>query len=536
VSLSRRAVRPASRSQSKLKSLPAPTLGWVSAQNQAAAKPGTALVLENWFPTQTGIQLIGGSRKQARVHATEPCRSGFSYVGGTTSKLFATNATAIYDITSPVDPDVVPAAAVSGQTDGYYTAVNYATVGGHYLYACNDADAPQLFDGAAWLQITAVSVGISITGVTTSHLSHVSVYRNRLAFVERGTMNVWFLPVDSLGGAAIQVSLAGVFKLGGSVLLTATWSLDSGAGLDDKFVVISSEGEFAVFQGSDPSDPTDWSIVGVYEMSAPLGKNSTMRAGGDLIVITEEGAIPISQAVNKDPAALGLAAVSRKIAPDWVHDARERRSLPWEILKWPSRGMAIVSNPVTGDDTTTPPWCYIVNLETGAWCKRTGWNTRCLMLFNDFLYFGSNNGCVYQADITGQDDGATYYAKAVLAWDHLGSVGYEKSINMARAQFTTENTFIPQLSISTDYSVSLPSPPNVSTDVDSPGVWDVGVWDVAQWDTAGFPQPYNTRWVSVGQSGYVVAAQIQVSVGSVTTPSAELVIIDLLFENAEVMV
>lgn len=534
MSLARVAVRAAARSQSKLKSLPAPTLGWVSAQNQAAAKPGTALVLENWFPTQTGIRLIGGSLKHATVSATLPCRSGFTYVGGTTEKLFGATAAAIYDITSPADASTPPAASVSGQTDGYYTAVNYATVGGHYLYACNDADRPQLFDGATWLQITAVSVP-AITGVTTTNLSHVSVYRNRLAFVERGTMNVWFLPVDSIGGAAIQVSLAGVFKLGGSVLLTASWSLDSGDGLDDKFVVISTEGEFAVYQGSDPSDPTDWSIVGVYEMSAPLGKNSTMRAGGDLIVITEEGAIPISQAVNKDPAALGLAAVSRKIAPDWVADARERRSLPWEILKWPSRGMAIVSNPVTGDDTTTPPWCYIVNLETGAWCKRTGWNTRCLMLYNDFLYFGSNNGKVYQADITGQDDGATYYAKAALAWDHLGSVGYEKTVNSARAQFVTENTFIPQISMSVDYSVSFPSPPNVSTDVDSPGVWDVGVWDVAEWDTAGNPQPYNTRWVSIGQSGYVVSAQIQVSVGSVTTPSAELVIIDLLSEQGEVM-
>lgn len=534
MSLRRKAVPSPARSQSRPKSLPAPTLGWVSAQNQAAAKPGTALVLENWFPTQTGIRLIGGSRKQARVHATDPCRSGFAYVGGTSEKLFAANATAIYDVTSPVDANVVPSAAVSGQTDGYYTAVNYATVGGHYLYACNDADRPQLFDGTTWTQITGVSVP-AITGVTTTNLSHVSVYRNRLAFVERGTMNVWFLPVDSIGGAAIQVSLAGVFKLGGSVLLTASWSMDSGDGLDDKFVVISTEGEFAVYQGSDPSSSTGWSIVGVYEMSAPLGKNTTMRAGGDLIIATEAGMIPISQAVAKDPAALSLAAISRNIQPDWVADARERRSLPWEVMKWPSRGMAVVSCPVTGDDTTTPPWCYIVNLETGAWCKRTGWNTRCLMLFNDFVYFGSNDGAIYQADITGQDNGATYYAKAVLAWDHLGSVGYEKTVLAARAQFVTENSFIPQLSISVDYSISLPSPPNVSGDVDSPGVWDVGVWDVAKWDTAGNPQPYNTRWVSIGQTGYVVAAQVQVSVGSVTTPSAELVIIDLLYEQAELM-
>jgi len=227
--------------------------------------------------------------------------------------------------------------------------------------------------------------------------------------------------------------------------------------------------------------------------------------------------------------------VSRNIQPDWTTDARQRRGLPWEIIKWSSRGRAIISCPVTGDDNTTPPWCYSVNLETGAWCKRTGWNTRCLTLFNEFVYFGSNNGCIYQADITGSDDGEIYYANAVFAWDHLGAPGYEKTIMAARGQFTTQNTFIPQLSVSTDYSISTPSPPNVSTDFDSPGIWDVGVWDVAQWDTGITPTPYNTRWVSIGQSGYVTAAQVQVSCGSVTTPSAELVIVDILYEQGEVM-
>jgi hypothetical protein len=534
VSLARQAVKQAARSQSRSKPLPAPVLGWVSAQNQAAAKAGTALVLENWFPTSTGIKLWGGSQKHATVSLTDPCESVFTYIGGTTEKMFGATEDSIFDITSPVDADTPPAADVTGQTNGYYSTANFATVGGQFMYACNDLDRPQLYDGTTWTQITGVSTP-AITGVSTVGLSHVSVYRNRLAFVQGGTMNVWFLPVDSIGGAAIQVSLAGVFKKGGSVLLTASWSLDSGDGLDDKFVVISTQGEFAVYQGSDPSDPADWSIVGVYDCPAPLGKNGTMRAGGDLIVLTEEGAVPISQAIAKDRAALALAAVSRNIQPDWTTDARQRRGLPWEIVKWSSRNRAIISCPVTGDDNTTPPWCYSVNLETGAWCKRTGWNTRCLTLYNEFVYFGSNDGAIYQADITGSDDGEIYYAKAVLAWDHLGAPGYEKTIIAARGQFTTQNTFIPQLSVSTDYSISTPSPPNVSTDFDSPGIWDVGVWDVAEWDTGIIAQPYNTRWVSIGQSGYVTAAQVQVSCGSVTTPSAELVIIDVLFEAGEVM-
>lgn len=537
MSLRRKAVPQVARSQTESKSFPAPVLGWVSAQNQAAAKPGSALVLENWFPTATGIELMGGSQQHARVHATDPCRSVFTYVGAATEKMFGATADEVFDITSPADEDTPPAADVSSRTDGYYSIANYVTVGGNYMYAVNDSvtDGPLLYDGTNWATITAIS-SPAITGVTGGPvgLTHVSVYKNRLAFAKN--MDIWFLPVDALGGAAVQVSLAGVFKKGGTILFSATWSLDSGDGLDDKFVVVSTTGEFAVYQGNDPSDADTWSIVGLYDLPAPLGKNGWMRAGGDLVVCTEAGLVPISQAVNKDAAALSMAAVSRAIQPDWVTDARERRGLPWEIVKWPSKNRAIVSNPVTGDESTTPPWCYVVNLETGAWCKRTGWNTRCLTLYSSFVYFGTNTGEIMQAEITGADDGETYYAKVVYAWDHLKAPGYEKTILSARAQFVTQNTFIPQISVSTDYAIALPSPPNVSGDIDSPGVWDVGVWDVAQWDTGITPVAFNTRWVTVEQSGYVVAPQIQVSCGSVTTPSAELVIMDILFERAEVMV
>lgn len=534
MSLRRKSVPQVARSQTQSKSFPAPVLGWVSAQNQAAAKPGTALVLENWFPTTTGIELMAGSQKHGTASTTLPCRSLMTYIGTSGQEMFGATATEIFDLSAPADPDVAPAAAVSGRTDGYYSSANFVTVAGNYMYACNDTDEPLIYNGATWTTVTAVSTP-AITGVTGGNtgMTHVSVYRNRLAFA-KGT-SVWFLPVDVIGGAAIEVSLAGVFKRGGTVLFTASWSQDSGAGLDDKFVVVSTKGEFAVYQGSDPSSSTDWSIVGVYDFPAPMGKNGFMRAGGDLLVLTEAGMVSIGQAVVKDVAALGMAAVSRNIQPDWIYDARQRSGLPWEVVKWPARNRAIISCPVTGDDTTTPPWCYVVNLETGAWAKRTGWNTRCLTLFGEFVYFGSNNGAVYQADITGADDGEIYYAKAVLAWDHIGAPGYEKSILSARGQFVTQNTFIPQISVSTDYTIALPSPPNVSTDIDSPGVWDVGVWDVAKWDSGLTPVAQNTRWVSVGQSGYVVAPQVQVSCGSVTAPSAELVIIDVLYERGEIM-
>lgn len=536
MSFRRQAVAQRARTETRSKVYPAPVLGWVSAQNQSAARPGTALVLENFFPTATGIEVMGGSQTHATVSLTDPCESLMSYVGAT-RKLFAGCDGSIFNVTTVADPDVPPAADVTGQTSNYYSHINFATVAGTFMYACNDDDEPQLYDGSAWAQITAASVPIAITGVTggTAGLSQVSAYRNRLFFVQHGTMNVWALPVGQLGGAAIQISLAGVFKKGGSVLYCATWSLDSGDGLDDKFVIVSSEGEVAVYQGSDPSDPNDWSIVGVYDCPPPMGKNGFMRAGGDLILLTEQGAIPVSQAVTKDRGALALSAVSRNIEPDWVSDARTRKSMPWEVVKWPAKGRAIFSVPVTGDDTTTPPWCFVVNLQTGAWCKRTGWNTRCLALHGDFAYFGTNDGRIVQMEITGADDGEIYYAKSAFAWDHMGAPGYEKTVASARAQFRLSTTITPQISVSKDYGVEFPTPPNVSSPGSSPGVWDVGLWDVAQWDVGSSPVAYDTRWVSIGDTGFVIAPQLQITLGSEQLPVAEFVVMTVLYESGEIM-
>ncbi len=513
--------------------MPAPVLGWVSAQNLSTAKKGTALQLDGWFPTQTGIRLLGGSQRFATVSdAGERCSSLMSYVGSI-REMFGASDGSIFNITSPADPDTEETADVTGQTSDYYSYVNYATAGDFYLYAVNGADKPLLYDGSTWTPIDAVSTP-AIVGVTSTLLSHVNPYRNRLYFVEGGSLNVWATEPDSLGGTMVQISLAGVIRKGGAVLFTGTWSLDAGDGLDDKLVIVTTEGEVAVYQGSDPADANDWSLVGLYECPRPLGKNASMRAGGDLVILTEQGAVPVSQIIVKDPAALALAAVSRDIQPDWVNEGSARQTYPWEIVKWPSRSMAIVSMPSVG--ASQMDQVFIVNLETGAWCKRTGWGATCLALHDDDVYFGTADGLVMKADAGGFDDTESYECSVVFAWDHAGSQGHTKTVTSARAQFVAATPFNPQLSASANYTISLPSPPNVFADSTGAVTWDSAIWDEAVWDANAAELPVNTRWVSIGQTGYVIAAQIQVTVGSATKPEVELVTIDQLIEAGEVMI
>lgn len=508
----------------RIKSLPAPTGGWVSAQNLAAATPGTAIKLENWYPTQTSIKLRSGSNKHATV-GTEPCESLMAYVG-VTKQLFASCDGGIYPITTPADPDVPPTPDVTGQTSDYYSSVNIATTGGFYMSVVNGTDAARLYNGTVW-STPAITVATSSTFIQNW------TYRNRLFFIQAASMNAWCLPVDSIAGAAVQIALGGVFKRGGTLTLGARWSMDSGDGLDDKCVFMTSEGEIAVYQGSDPSDPTDWSLVGVYDMSPPMGKNATMTAGGDLLVLTRIGFVPISAAVNRDPASLPLAAVSRQIQPDWTRDTLNRGTMPWEVAKWDVRGKAIISTPVTSDVNTTPPQCFVVNLETGAWCKYTGWNTRCLAYHNEYVYFGTNDGTVMQAEVTGADDGEPIYHNCVFSFDHFDRVGEYKTLTEMRATFLALSEFLPQLSSSTDYAINLPTPPNAAVVTTTDSLWDSGLWDEALWDAGTSYFTTQTYWNTVALSGTVHAAQVQVTSGQTAAPNAELIILDVKIDDGD---
>ncbi|TPJ95600.1 hypothetical protein FJ872_33015, partial [Mesorhizobium sp. B2-5-9] len=521
------------------KTFPAPIAGWVTADSLIGARPASALRLENWFPQQMSARVRGGTKWWNRL--PEAAVSMMTYRVSGQEKLFASTATAIYDVTSAIlkddylfdnDGEVLTdeegdwigtkdfIAALGGQTSGYYSYVNFSTSGGDFLVAVNGTDLLLLYDGSDWNPIDDAS-DIAIIGVDTDTLSFVSAYRNRLFFVQRGSMKIWYLPVNSVGGTAVSFNLSGIFEGGGAVLFTATWSMDAGDGLDDKFIVVSTHGEVAVYQGSNPSDAADWSLVGRYQITEPLGPRATMRAGGDLVIATEEGLVPISSAVNKDTSALSLDAISRAIEPDWTREAAQRRALNWEVVKWPQKKMALVSLPTTSTKDSDH-FVFVINTETGAWAKYTGWDCRCMEIYAGNLYFGTSDGRILQAEIGGDDDGNTYYPIYVGNWDAFDAPERLKTIHQARATFISATAINPHLSISADYTISLPASPTAPDVDNTANVWDVGRWDVMRWDVGGLEKmTISTRWTSIGQSGYALATGWMTSSSS-SQPTARL--------------
>lgn len=515
----RKGPEPTPKTPARAHTFPAPIRGWILNENVSMPQPAGALTLDNWICTTTGIKPRGGVATHVTLEA--PATSLFSYRSGGAEVFFGATASKIYDISAA--SETTPPVVVAGQTGGAYSAQQFGTAGGDYLYAVNGADSAQLYDGSTWTQIDDVSTP-AITGVTTASLSNVWAFANRLFFVEAGTQNAWYLGVDSIGGAANEFSLAGIFKKGGSLLFGATWSLDAGDGLDDKCIFVSTEGEVAVYEGTNPGSAADWRKVGVYQITRPLGPKAIMQAGGDLLIANENGLVPISAAIQRDTAALELAAVSRAITPHWQSQVSATGGSAWEIVKWPQQNIMVISQPNDPDNTA-----LIANLQTGAWSRQTGWDTQCLGFYDESVFFGDSEGRVSRMETGGSDNGVPYTCVYIGQHEGMGAPGVEKTVSQVRATFKVATKIAPYVSAKTDYDQTPSLAPSAPANDTELGVWDVALWDDAAWDAAGLPET-RARWSSVGRTGRTVAPEVQMTFGNTAKPLVELVSIDAAYD------
>ncbi len=369
--------------------------------------------------------------------------------------------------------------------------------------------------------------------MTTSTLVTGCSYRNRLFFVQKDTLTVWYLPVDSIGGAASALILGGLFEKGGSIVFITNWSLDSGEGLDDKLIIGTDQGEVAVYSGSNPSDANDWDLVGVYDIGQPMGKNAYCAAGGDVMILTRVGIVPISAAaINRSREELQMAAITKNIAPAWTRYIDSNDAAPWEMMRWADKTMGVITVPnVTAGEAAST---LVINMETNAWCRYTGWDARCLGFYQNQLYFGTNSGTVFTAEVGGMDGTVPYTCTYVGLFDMMGSPSY-KTIRQARSSFLATSPFVAKVSGSTNYKPVLPtaarSPAYYTLDV-----WDVVVWDVSSWDNGSGVSVPITKWTSIGRSGFTFAPQIQATFGVVPSPAVELVAYEVTFEVGDLVV
>lgn len=370
---------------------------------------------------------------------------------------------------------------------------------------------------------TANTSTITITNIATTALSQVWLFKRRLFFVEKNTLSVWYLPVDSVGGAAVELDLGPVFRKGGVITFGATWSLDSGSGLDDVCIFVTSLGEIAVYEGTDPSSASTWSLVGVYDIAPPLNKHAYFKAGGDLAILTADGIIPVSAALKQDRAALQAAAISYPIEDAWKTAVANTisTSFPISPTLWQQQSMLLIGVPEANATA------FVANARTGAWCRFTGWDVRCGVVSNEILFFGTNAGEVMQAEDGGNDNGVQYTGIYVPKFVAKGG---RMVANHAGLTFRAGGTPVVKMVGHSDYKVTSVSAPSAmgSTDGD---VWGTGVWGTFIWGGDASSENY-TVWKAIRAEGYSIAPGVYVTSNQSTAPIFDLYATRVRYEAA----
>src|SRR3990167_2357891 len=447
-------------------SLPAPVGGWNARDSLADMDPKDAVAMVNWFPRPTMVEVrYGHSRHVTGI--VGQVETLMAYSGAATAQLWGIASGSVYNVTSS---GAVGAASVTGLTNSRWQYVNIATSGGNFLEMCNGADGVYTYNGTTWTDQSA-----NITGVTAANLININLHKNRVWFIESNSLRAWYLPTASITGAASALDLRAFTPRGGNLMAMLTWTVDAGYGVDDLAVFITNKGEAIVYRGTDPASATTWALVGVYQIGSPIGRRCFLKYSGDLLLLTYDGVVPLSGALQSSRTNPRLA-LSDKIQFQIGSAVNTYGSnFGWELKHFPREDMLLLNVPINaGQDQEQ----YVMNTLTGAWCDFQGWEANCWELFNDELYFGGNT-FVGQAWDTNADNSTAISSSVLQAFNKFENE-LEKQFTMMRPTFLTNGRPSIQGSINTDFDTSAPAS-NLSTAAHSGGVWDDGTWDTALW-------------------------------------------------------
>lgn len=484
-------------------SLPPPIGGWNARDSVADMPPTDARFLENWFPSTSDILLRSGFSNWA-TGITGQVETIANYSGGATDKLFAWAGTVVHDVTAN---GAVGAAVVTALTNARWEFTNVATAGGNFLLAVNGTDKLLNYDGTNWTKVDGAST-YAITGVTTSTLTNIVLWQNRVFFLETSSLKFWYLPTGAIAGAAVSFSLQGIASKGGYLVDIGTWTIDAGDGVNDLLVFVTNKGQVIVYTGTDPAAAATFALLGVWNLGAPIGKRCLMKYLGDMLLISEDGVVPMSSLVQS------TRVNPRTFLTDKIQAATSSAvtlygaNFGWQLLYFANINMLFLNVPV-GVGLQQQ---FVMNTITKSWCNFTGWAANCWELFQDEPYFGAN-GVVCKAWDTLADNGTNINADAGQAFNYFGARGQQKRWTLSRPIISANGTPAVQSGIDVDFEERMLAP--ISTGGGTPtSAWDSAIWDSNIW---GGDLSIYKYWQGLNGVGFAGSLRMQAASRGVET-------------------
>ena len=232
--------------------------------------------------------------------------------------------------------------------------------------------------------------------------------------------------------------------------------------------------------------------------------NAHIAVGGDLLIATVDGIVPMSQRDHQGPRpSWSWPPITRTIKPMWRERGRSTSATTrGRCCKWDEYGGIFTTLP---GDLPGKQKCLVTNAATGACARFTGWDAMCFMRMRGDMFFGTQSGIDHagrphrlrRRRAVRRDAGRRLGDVPVAVADRHVAAGARVVLRHAPASRSCRSCRRrPTTSWCSRSRLWRPSTPARS-------ISGTGAVGHALWDAGAPPPPVvrNTGWVSIGMTG-----------------------------------
>ena len=377
----------------------------------------------------------------------------------------------------------------------------------------------------------------AIGGVNPANLAFCLVWQNRVWLIEKDTTRAWYLGFFSILGTAVAFDFGIQLKAGGPLAGLFNWTVDGGSGVQDSLVAISTGGDVAVYQGTNPALLSTFAIKGVWSVGAvPYGRRIATDFGGDLLILSSLGIMPLSRLIVGNTVFDRSQYLTNKISNLFNNLVNAYGTLQgWSIRLHPSDNALLVLIPQAAGQPTIQ---LAMSFATKGWFQYRALPMLCAETFGGQLYFGTTDGrvCV-NTDFLDNVQLTNPQAYTPVEFSMLTSFqsispdgvpdGRKKRVQMIRPTFLSKGAAVNyQATAKFDFNLDEPNPAPV---IPSGAAGPAGTWDVATWDDSLWAGEYQPQQQPTGAFG--MGNNVAIAIRGTTTARMSLVGIDIMYDE-----
>lgn len=397
-------------------------------------------------------------------------------------KLFVATSSGIWDVTaSTTAPSLSLAFSTASGNAGWGVAQAVVASGGHFLLYADEVNGLHYYSETTgvWAAYTSGTGTGQVSGVDPAAVVNVTVWKNRVWLTQRGSASAWYLAIGAVFGAGTEFSFGQRFAHGGYLIGLYNWSTDGGSGLDTLLVAIGAGGDVVIYVGTDPSSASTFGLKGVWFVGAvPSGRSIATDLGGDLLIISALGVMPLSKLVIGNPVVDRTQYATNKISNLFSRlVAGARNFYGWALHVHPTDNALLVLIPQGPSENTQQ---LAMSTSTRGWTRYRDLPMMSAAVWGGELYFGTEDGrvCLNSGDVDAAllaDGGNSAVAVNYSVLFPFHGDARNKQVQMVRPVLTSGEAH-PSYSATARYGFdqSEPDAPSEVT-VGESGSWDYGV-------------------------------------------------------------